>query len=139
VLGPARVFDQATVEELEDMLVYASARLTTPLRIAGPVSVTLFAASSAVDTDFTTTLVNVPPDGYCANLAEGIMGAWYRHSLEKEDLLEPGSNSSRYNRNLNAEVNPSLAPAGDLQVATPLAPDTAVVRSGRRAMGLTAH
>jgi putative CocE/NonD family hydrolase len=145
VLGPAGVFDQAKVEEREDVLVYTSARLTTPVRIAGPLSVTLFAASSAVDTDFTAKLVDVQPDGYCANLAEGIVRARYRNSLEKEELLEPGtvyelgidlwsvahcfrvghrirleissSNFPRYNRNLNAEVNPSIATARDLQVA----------------------
>lgn len=146
MLGPAGVFDQARVEERGDVLVYTSARLTTPLKIAGPVSVTLFAASSAVDTDFTAKLVDVQPDGYCANMAEGIIRARYRKSMENEELLEPGkgykftidlwsvahsfgvghsvrleissSNFPRYNRNLNAQVNPSMAIAEDMQVAT---------------------
>jgi putative CocE/NonD family hydrolase len=145
VLGPAGVFDQAKVEERDDVLVYTTPRLVTPLRIAGPVSVTLFASSSAVDTDFTAKLVDVQPDGYCANLAEGIVRARYRNSLEKEEFLEPGtvyelridlwsvahcfdvgrrvrleissSNFPRYDRNLNSDVSPSAGLARDMQVA----------------------
>jgi putative CocE/NonD family hydrolase len=145
-LGPAGVLDQARVEERQDVLVYTSARLVRPLTIAGPVSVTLFAASSAVDTDFTAKLVDVQPDGYCANLADGIVRARYRHTLEREALLEPGevaeyridlwsvahrfavghrlrleitsSNFPKYDRNLNARANPAHATAADLRVAT---------------------
>jgi uncharacterized protein len=144
-LGPAGVQNQATLEEREDVLVYTSARLTTRLAVAGPVSVTLFAASSAPDTDFTAKLIDVEPDGYCANIAEGIIRARYRNGEPHEELLEPGevtefgidlwdvahtfrtghrirleissSNFPRFDRNLNSAVSPGLAGSGELQVA----------------------
>ena len=144
--GQAGVADQASVEERQDVLVYSSPALTTPLAIAGPVTVNLFAATSAVDTDFTAKLVDVQSDGFCANIAEGIIRARYRRNLEREELLAPGevyefvidmwsvahtfaigdtvrleissSNFPRFNRNLNAAVSPITGVAEDIQVAT---------------------
>lgn len=88
--GPVGVQDQSQVEEREDVLVYTAPHLSDPLTIAGPVSVTLFVRSSAADTDFTAKLVDVQPDGYCANIAEGIVRARYRSGMEREELLVPG-------------------------------------------------
>ena len=59
---PMGVQDQRQVETRQDVLVYTSAPLTTPLEVTGPLVVTLFAASSAPDTDFTAKLVDVRPD-----------------------------------------------------------------------------
>lgn len=143
--GPAGVANQATVEERPDVLVYTTTKLNNPLRIAGPVTVKLFATSSAVDTDFTAKLVDVQPDGFCANIAEGIIRARYRNNHDHEELLEPGkvyefridlwsvahtfgvghsirlevssSNFPRFNRNLNAAVNPANGDAAAIQVA----------------------
>jgi putative CocE/NonD family hydrolase len=142
--GPGGVQNQAEVEEREDVLVYTTALLTTPLTITGPVSVTLFATSSAQDTDFTAKLVDVEPSGYCANIAEGIIRARYRKG-GVEELLKPGqvteftidlwdvahtflpghrirleissSNFPRFNRNLNSAVRPELASSSEQQVA----------------------
>ena len=50
----------------------------------------LFVSSSAVDTDFTGKLVDVWPNGYAQNLEDGILRARYRHSMEKEELMNPG-------------------------------------------------
>jgi hypothetical protein len=58
--------------------------------VTGPVSLELFASSSAVDTDFTAKLVDVYPDGFAQNLTEGIIRARYRDSAEKPGLLNPG-------------------------------------------------
>ncbi len=43
------------------MLVYTSDPLEQPLEVTGPVTVALWASSSAVDTDFTAKLVDVHP------------------------------------------------------------------------------
>ena len=51
---------------------------------------TLFAASSAPDTDFTAKLVDVRADGYAQNLADGIVRARYRNSREAATPLTPG-------------------------------------------------
>ena len=57
------VQDQRPVEERKDVLVYTSEPLEQPLEVTGPVSVALWASSSAVDTDFTAKLVDVHPSG----------------------------------------------------------------------------
>jgi uncharacterized protein len=87
---PMGVQDQRQVETRQDVLVYTSAPLTTPLEVTGPLVVTLFATSSAPDTDFTAKLVDVRPDGYAQNLADGIIRARYRTSRMLSTLLTPG-------------------------------------------------
>ena len=84
------VQDQRPVEARTDVLVYTSAPMTEPLEVTGPVVVMLHAASSAADTDFTAKLVDVRPDGYAQNLADGIARARYRDSRETPKLLTPG-------------------------------------------------
>jgi putative CocE/NonD family hydrolase len=84
------VQDQRPVEERDDVLVYTSEPLEQPLEITGPVSVVLWASSSAVDTDFTAKLVDVHPDGYAQNLLDGIIRARYRESASHPRLMEAG-------------------------------------------------
>lgn len=67
---PTGVDDQAAVEGRQDVLDHTSARLAEPLGQNGPLSVTLYASSSAPDTDFTAKLADVETDGYCDNIAE---------------------------------------------------------------------
>jgi putative CocE/NonD family hydrolase len=81
--------DQRAVEAREDVLVYSTPVLTQDIEVTGPVSVELFAKSSAVDTDFTTKLVDVGPDGFAQNLTEGIVRARYRDSQEQASLMNP--------------------------------------------------
>ena len=87
---PQGVADQRAVEARPDVLVYTSERLERDLEITGPISVTLYAASTAPDTDFTAKLVDVRPDGYAHNLQDGIVRARYRTSAAAPSLLEPG-------------------------------------------------
>jgi putative CocE/NonD family hydrolase len=82
--------DQRPVEKRQDVLVYTSKPLHRDLEVTGPVSVVLYAATSARDTDFTAKLVDVFPDGMARNLADGILRLRYRNSLEKAVLAKPG-------------------------------------------------
>ena len=82
------VQDQRPVEERPDVLVYTSEPLSQPLEITGPVTVTLWASSSAVDTDFTAKLIDVHPNGYAQNLLNGIIRARYRDSATTPELME---------------------------------------------------
>ena len=61
---PRGAFDQRPAEVRDDVLVYTSEVLSEDLEVTGPLRVTLWATSSAVDTDFTAKLVDVYPDGY---------------------------------------------------------------------------
>jgi uncharacterized protein len=82
--------DQRAVEAREDVLVYSTPVLAEDMEVTGPVSLELFAKSSAVDTDFTAKLVDVWPDGFAQNLTEGILRARYRESQENPTLISPG-------------------------------------------------
>jgi putative CocE/NonD family hydrolase len=101
VLLPAGVFDQRPVEVRIDVLVYTSDVLKKPLRVAGPVKTVLYAASSAVDTDFTAKLVDVYPDGYAANVTEGIVRARFRNDSLKSEPITPGE-LYRYEINMSS-------------------------------------
>jgi len=83
-------YDQTKVEEREDVLVYSTPPLEQDVEVTGPVKLTLWASSSARDTDFTGKLVDVYPDGKAYNLCDGIVRAQYRNGMDKPALLEPG-------------------------------------------------
>ena len=85
--------DRRKTQARQDVLVYTSAQLKSPLQIIGPVFLELYAASDARDTDFTASLSDVYPDGRAISLGPlpfGILRARYRHGFEKTELLSPG-------------------------------------------------
>jgi len=83
--------DQKDVEARPDVLVYSTPPLEDDLEVTGPVTLDLYAKSSAVDTDFTAKLVDVWPNGFAQNLTEGILRASFRESTAGEPKpLNPG-------------------------------------------------
>jgi len=82
--------DQRPNEARDDVLIFSTAPLARDFEVTGPVSLELYAKSSAVDTDFTAKLVDVWPDGFAQNLTEGIVRGRYRESQEKAQLMNPG-------------------------------------------------
>ena len=60
------------------------------VEITGPISATLYAASSAPDTDFTVALVDVSPDGSTHLVQEGIIRASFRDGVDLRSPIEPG-------------------------------------------------
>jgi putative CocE/NonD family hydrolase len=88
-------YDQGTVEERPDVLVYTSAPLEKAVEVTGPVKMILHAASTAPDTDFTAKLVDVHPDGKAYNLCDGIIRARFREGGKPPALIEPGK-TERY-------------------------------------------
>ncbi len=87
---PGGAFDQSAIERRTDVLVYSSEPLGEDLEVTGPIMLTLYASSSAPDTDFTAKLVDVEPDGYARNLTDGIIRARYRESRSDAVMLKPG-------------------------------------------------
>jgi putative CocE/NonD family hydrolase len=83
-------FDQRSIEQRPDVLVYTSEPFKNDFEITGNIEVELYAHSSAVDTDLTVKVVDVRPDGYAQNLTDGILRLRYRNSMEKPELLKPG-------------------------------------------------
>lgn len=84
--------DQRMIERRPDVLVYRSAMLARDTEVTGPISVRLWAVSSAPDTDFVARLTDISPDGAVINLTDGIVRARYRGFAEGEppSLIEPG-------------------------------------------------
>jgi uncharacterized protein len=110
-MGPA---DQREAEEYNSVLVYTSEPLVEPTELIGDVTVTLYAATSARDTDWTARLCEVHPDGRSINLQEGIVRARYRESQSEPSLLEP-DRIYRYDIPLGP-VGVRIAPGNRLRV-----------------------
>jgi len=82
--------DQRAAESRSDVLVYTTSTFQKDTEVTGPVALELYVSSSAVDTDFTGKLIDVWPNGFAQNLADGILCARYRNSFEKAELMKPG-------------------------------------------------
>ena len=82
--------DQRSVESRADVLVYSTPVLDNDMEVTGPVTLYLYASSTATDTDFTGKLIDVWPNGFEQNLTEGILRARYRDSTSTPALIEPG-------------------------------------------------
>ena len=83
-------FDQAMIEHRADVLVYSTPPLADDVEVTGPITLTLFASSSAPDTDFTAKLVDVTECGFARNLTDGILRARIRESQSQPELMTPG-------------------------------------------------
>jgi putative CocE/NonD family hydrolase len=88
--GPQGPYDQTPVEQRSDVMIYSSAPLAHDTEVTGPVSVDLWAASSAPDTDFTAKLTVVRADGDVINLNNGIIRTPFRTSLSQPSPAVPG-------------------------------------------------
>jgi putative CocE/NonD family hydrolase len=77
-------------QERDDILVFTTAPLKDDMEVTGPIELILYAASDAVDTDFTATLTDVHPEGRAIHICEGIRRASFRESLEHPTPIQPG-------------------------------------------------
>lgn len=140
---PSGPKDQSEIEEREDVLVYTTEVLNEDVEVTGPIKMTLHAASSAKDTDFTAKLVDVHPDGKAYILADGIVRARFRHGDGKEDLIEPGkvyeyeidlwvtSNAFLKGHRIRVEVSSSNFPrfTRNTNTGNPIPTDTEVIKA----------
>ena len=127
---PNGAFDQRDIEMREDVLVYSTPPLERDIEVTGPITVTLWAATSATDTDFTAKLVDVCADGCARNLTEGIIRARYRESTSAPSPVEPGevyrytidlwatSNVFKQGHQIRVEVSSSNFPRFDRNTNT---------------------
>ena len=83
-------FDQRPNESRQDVLVFSTPPLERDVEATGYITLELYAASSAVDTDFTAMIVDVDPSGYARFLTDGVVRARYRNSTERAEPIEPG-------------------------------------------------
>jgi putative CocE/NonD family hydrolase len=142
---PMGIADQSEIEGRNDVLVYTSGALTEAIEVRGPVKVALWASSSAVDTDFTSKLVDVSPEGLALNVVDGIRRARHRGGGGEARLLAvdrvyefaidlgstnwvfaaghrirlevSSSNFPRFNRNANSRTHPNHVTIAELTTA----------------------
>lgn len=108
--GSQGPYDQDAVESRPDVLVYSSAPLKADTEVTGPITVTLYAASSAPNTDWTAKLVDLQGDGTPVNLNNGIVRASYRRSLSHPTNITPGK---VYRYRIHVWPTSNLFKAGD--------------------------
>jgi len=133
--------DQKAVEARPDVLVYSTFPLGQDLNVTGPVTLELYASSTAPDTDFTAKLVDVFPDGRAINITEGILRASYRDSNITPTPLVPGqiykltidmaatSNVFLKAHKIRLEISSSNFPASTATSTPPNPPPTAPTSS----------
>lgn len=95
---------QNEAEARPDVLVYSTSELTEDVEVTGEVSATLYAASSARDTDWWMKLIDVAPDGKAYILSHGVVRARYRDSRTEPSPLTPGK-IEKYSINMWATSN----------------------------------
>ena len=88
--GSQGPYDQQSVEQRPDVLVYDGPRFTANTEVTGPMKVQLYAATDAPNTDWTAKVVVVHPDGSAVNLNNGIVRASHRESQEHPSPVRPG-------------------------------------------------
>jgi putative CocE/NonD family hydrolase len=119
-----------------DVLVFQTLPLAADVEVTGEITVTLWASSNGLDTDFTAKLVDVHPPtpdfpgGFDMNIADGIVRARFRGGLKAERLLEPGkvypftiklyptSNVFRKGHRIRVDVSSSNFPRFDVNPNT---------------------
>lgn len=122
--------DQRPLERRDDVLVYTGRVLDKEIEVTGPLEVVLYAATSAKDTDFTAKLVDVYPDGRAIHLAEGILRARHRKSLDRVEFVQqneveeyrielaPTSNLFQVGHRIRVEISSSNFPRFDRNLNT---------------------
>ena len=83
-------YDQQSMEQRKEVLVYSTEPLTEGVEVSGFIESTLYVSSDAKDTDFTIKILDVYPDGRAFNLDETIFRARYREGFDKEVFMEKG-------------------------------------------------
>ena len=147
-LGP---LEQSYVEIRNDVLVYSTPPLEEDLEVVGTVELVLYAATDAVDTDWTAKLCDVGETGHSINLCDGVVRARYRESLEHPTPIEPqrvheyrirvGSTANVFKKGhrIRLEVSSSNFPMFDINPNNGQRTGEATVLAGRVATQAVFH
>ena len=88
--------DRQPLNTRADVLTFQTPVLDMAVDVTGPITIHLWASSSAVDTDFTAKLIDVYPpspefpEGLAINITDSIIRARYRNGYLTPELMEPG-------------------------------------------------
>lgn len=87
---PMGAFDQSVVQMRNDVLIYDTAPVSARTEVIGEISIELWVATTAPDTDFTAKLCHLRRDGRSINLCEGIQRLRFARDPAREHLAQPG-------------------------------------------------
>ncbi len=112
--------DQRAIEERPDVLVYTGDEFSRDVEVTGPVTVTLWACSSAPSTDFVARLCDVYPDGRSINLTDGILRIRGEPGQPADHVIDlwATSNLFRAGHRLRLQVTSSCFPRWDRNLNT---------------------
>lgn len=108
--GSQGPYDRQSIDQRNDVLVFQTPPMTRDTQVTGPLTVRLYAASSAPDTDFTAAVDDVQTDGTAMLLNDGIVRASYRSSLVHPTPITPGK---VYEYTIQVWPTSDLVKAGD--------------------------
>jgi len=131
---------QDDVELRRDVLVYTTAPLEDDVEVTGPLTATLYVATSAPHTDFTAKLVDVQRDGTAYNVSDGILRRQYTAATDPATAepvpidisLWPTSMVFRQGHRIRLEVASSNFPRYDRNLNTGESIATATVTAVAR-------
>jgi putative CocE/NonD family hydrolase len=133
--APSGAFDQSEIEKRSDVLIYTTQPFDKDFEVTGPLRAEIYVSSSAEDTDVTAKLVDVWPNGFAQNLADGIQRLRYRSSSTQTELMQAGtiykiavdmgatSNVFRQGHRLRLELSSSNFPHFDRNLNTSECPE----------------
>ncbi len=87
---PAGPYDQRSIENRADVLVFTSDVLTEPYEATGRIKARLYVSSDCPDTDFTVKLTDVYPSGKSMLICDGILRMRNRNGTDHWEFMEPG-------------------------------------------------
>ncbi|UCG01902.1 MAG: CocE/NonD family hydrolase [Candidatus Heimdallarchaeota archaeon] len=88
---PAGPYDQRSVENRDDVLIFESPPLTSKVEVVGQIWAHLWVMSNCTNTDFTVKITDVYPDGRSMLLADGIINMVRRDGFDLDaPPLNPG-------------------------------------------------
>jgi len=83
-------YDQRTIENRADVLLFTSDVLTEPYEATGRIKARLYVSSNCPDTDFTVKLTDVYPDGRSMLICDGILRMRNRNGCDHWEFMTPG-------------------------------------------------
>ena len=119
-----------TTQDAPDELTYSTKKFVKPTLIDGPATATLFARSTAVDTEFFVQVIDEAPDGTRSYVQRGMLRASHRAIMKGlSDKLENG----RIYRPHRPHTNPtSIMPGETYEYLVEIFPFAHVFRPGHR-------
>jgi predicted acyl esterase len=84
-------YDQRSIENRADVLVFTSDVLTEPYEATGRITAKLYVSSDCPDTDFTVKLTDVYPDGKSMLICDGILRMRNRNGCDHWEFMTPGN------------------------------------------------